>query len=62
MIFCLSICDDTRRVILDADYHGDVLAVIEARTWREARYMAIRNEVMDSYAYKRGYGWMQLKT
>ena len=57
MLFCLSVCDDTSRVILDAEHYGDVLAVIEAKTWREARREALRNEAMDSYDYKRGYGW-----
>jgi len=57
MLFCLSLCDDTRRVILDSDYYGDVLAVIEAKTWREARRDALKNEVLDSFIYRRGYGW-----
>ena len=57
MLFCLSICDDTSRVILDAEHYGDVLAVIEARTWREARYEALRDGVLDSYVYRSGYGW-----
>ena len=57
MLFCLSICDETKRVILDQDYHGEVLAMIEGRDWQEAMEAAIRNPVMDAYCYKPGYGW-----
>lgn len=58
MLFCLSLCDDTHRVILDQDYYGDVLAMVEGRDWREAREAAIRNPVMDLYSYVAGWGWM----
>lgn len=33
MLFCLSLCDETNRVILDQDYYGEVLAMIEGRDW-----------------------------
>lgn len=57
MLFCLSICDETQRVILDQDWHGEVLAMVEGRDWKEAREAAIRNPVMDGFDYKPGYGW-----
>lgn len=57
MLFCLSLCDETKRVILDQDYYGEVLAMVEARDWKEAREAAIRNPVMDAYRYTPGYGW-----
>ena len=57
MLFCLSICDETRRVILDQDYHGEVLAMVEGRGWQEAREAAIRNPVMDDFDYRPGHGW-----
>lgn len=57
MIFCLSVCDDTRRVILDDAQHGDVIAVIEAKTWKQARRKALEQAEMNPYSYKAGYGW-----
>ena len=32
VLFCLSVSDKEQRVILDDDHHGDILAVIEARS------------------------------
>ena len=57
MLFCLSLCDETKRVILDQDWHGPTLAMIEGKDWQEAREAAIRNPAMDAYRYKPGYGW-----
>lgn len=59
MLFCLSICDETQRVILDQDYYGEVLAMVEGRDWQEAREAAIRNPVMDGFTYRAGWGWMR---
>lgn len=58
MLFILSVHDDERRVILDDDVHGDVLAVIEASTWIDAREDALKETAMDPYDYKTGYGWV----
>lgn len=58
-IFCLSLCSETERAILDLERHGDVLAVIEGRDWREAREAAIRSPVMDAFMYRAGRGWMR---
>ncbi|RIY41963.1 hypothetical protein [Neopusillimonas maritima] len=57
MLFCVSVCDEDRRVILDDEPHGDVLAVIEAADWIEAREQAWEQKALDPYSYKRGYGW-----
>lgn len=57
MLFCLSLCDETKRVILDQDYYGEVLAMVEARDWKEAREAAIRNPAMNAYRYTPRYGW-----
>jgi hypothetical protein len=57
MLFCLSICDETHRVILDQDWYGPTLAMIEGKDWQEAREAAIRNPVMDDYTYVAGHGW-----
>lgn len=59
MLFCLSICDETKRVILDRDYYGEVIAMIEGRDWQEAREAAIRNPVMDGFEYRSGWGWVR---
>lgn len=59
MLFCLSVCDRTKRVILDQDYHGEVLAMVEGRDWKEAREAAIRNPVMDAFMYREGWGWVE---
>lgn len=57
MLFCLTLCDDDRRVILDDEPPGEVLAIIDTRDWQEAREAAIRNPVMDDYTYTAGHGW-----
>lgn len=57
MLFCLSLCDETKRVILDQDWHGEVLAVVEGRSWVEAREEAWKESALDPYSYKDGYGW-----
>ena len=62
MLFCLSICDETHRVILDQDWHGEVLAMIEGRDWQKAREAAIRNPVMDAFTYRGGWGWEMRQT
>lgn len=59
MIFCLSVCDQTRRVILDDQSHGDVLAVIEAEDWIEARREALKQKEMDPFSYRAGWGWFK---
>lgn len=57
MLYCLSVCDATKRVILDDEPHGDVLAVIEAGSWREARRQVWRERAMDPFDYVQGHGW-----
>lgn len=57
MLFCLSVCDETQRAILDQDYHGEVLAVLEARDWKEARQEVIHMKALDDFNHKPGYGW-----
>lgn len=57
MLYCLSVCDATKRVILGDEPHGETLAVIEAETWREARRQVWRERAMDPYFYKAGWGW-----
>lgn len=59
MLFCLSVCCLEQRVILDDELHGDVLAVIEAQDWHEARGEALKETAMDPYSYKAGYGWIK---
>lgn len=59
MLFCLSLCDETERVILDDDLHGDLLAVIEADSWVEAREQALGKKEMDPYFYRDGWGWVR---
>lgn len=56
MLFAISV-NDEGRAILDDDLHGDVLAVIEARAWTEARVDALGQKEMDPYNYRPGYGW-----
>lgn len=58
MLFCLSECDKSGRVILDSEPHGNTIAVLEAGTWREARKLALRDKAMDPYTYVNGHGWM----
>lgn len=62
MLFCLSLCDETQRVILDQDYYGEVLAMVEGRNWKEARREALKETVLDSFFHVRGHGWMQRRT
>lgn len=56
MLFVIS-TDRTSRAILDDDAHGDVVAVIEADTWQEAREHALEQTGMNAYFYFAGYGW-----
>ncbi|WP_368655411.1 hypothetical protein ABRY94_11810 [Castellaniella ginsengisoli] len=62
MIFCLSVSDTEGRVILDDESHGDTLAVIEARTWIEARGQALGRKEMDPFDYRPGFGWALRKS
>ncbi len=59
MLFCLSVCDADQRLILDDEPHGDVLAVVEADSWIEAREQALGKKEMDPYFYRDGWGWME---
>ncbi|NYT67963.1 hypothetical protein [Pusillimonas noertemannii] len=59
MIFCLSVCPEQCRVILDDEPHGDVLAVIEEKNWQAARRQALALKEMDPYFYRDGWGWMK---
>ena len=59
MLFCLSVCVETQRVILDQDFHGEVLAMVEGRDWKEAREAALANPVMNPYSYVAGRGWLR---
>lgn len=59
MLFCLSICDRTQRVILDQDWYGEVLAMVEGKTWQEAREAALENSAMDPFSYVSGQGWVE---
>lgn len=56
MLFAISI-DRAGRAILDDDLHGDVIAVIEAESWQEAREHALEQDAMNAYFYFTGYGW-----
>lgn len=58
MLFCLSVDEETARVILDDSLHGELLAVIEAENWTEARQQALRQKEMDPYTYRAGWGWV----
>ena len=59
MLFCISVCDVTGRAILDDDYHGEVIAVIEAPDWQAARRQALKKKEMDPFSYRAGWGWMR---
>jgi hypothetical protein len=61
MLLCLSLCDVEHRVILDDEIHGEILAVIEARTWIEAREHALENPAMDPFDYVAGHGWVKVR-
>lgn len=56
MLFCLSVCDRTKRVILDQDWYGEVLGIVEGRNWREAREAAERHPALDGFRYREGWG------
>jgi hypothetical protein len=58
MLFAIS-TDDAGRAILDDDLHGDVIAVIEAKTWQRARNVALKKDEMNLYNYKPGHGWFK---
>lgn len=58
MLFCLSVCDQNQRAILDDSLHGELLAVIEAENWIEAREAALKQKEMDPYSYRAGWGWI----
>lgn len=59
MLFCLSVCDQDQRAILDDSLHGDLLAVIEAESWIEAREEALKQKEMDPFIYRAGQGWLK---
>lgn len=59
MLFCLSYCNDQKRVILDEDSHGDTLAVIEADSWVEARQEVELCPALDAFSYQEGRGWVR---
>lgn len=59
MLFCLSVCDRTQRVILDQDWYGEVLAVVEGRNWIEARVEAEVHPALDAFTYRAGHGWIR---
>lgn len=59
MLFCLSVCDQAKRVILDQDWYGEVLAVVEGRSWVEAREEAECHPALDAFTYRAGWGWMR---
>jgi len=57
MLFCLSVCDHTGRVILDSDFHGEVLSMVEGLDWKTARETAEAHPALDAFRYVRGHGW-----
>jgi hypothetical protein len=59
MLFCLSICDETHRVILDQDWYGPTLCMVEGRNWKEARESMLQNPLMDAFEYRPGWGWVR---
>lgn len=59
MLFCLSVCDETRRVTLDQDWYGEVLAMVEGRDWKEARDEALTLRPMNDFSYCSGVGWIR---
>jgi hypothetical protein len=60
MLFCLS-KSDQGRAVLDDDTHGDTLAVIETRTWQEARDEALTCRGLDDFEYVVGHGYYPRK-
>jgi hypothetical protein len=61
MLYCLSVSDTEGRVILDDESHGDTLAVIEARSWIEARDAAEASPAMGPFEYRSGVGWVRAR-
>lgn len=59
MLFCLSVCDETQRVILDDTLHGEALAVVEAANWVEAQGLAYLHPALDAFTYRAGHGWVR---
>lgn len=57
MMFCLSVCSETKRAILDLEPHGDVLAMLEGGDLREARQAAEMHPALDGFRYREGWGW-----
>jgi len=57
MLFCLSVCEETGRAILDTEHHGEVLAVIEARDFDDAREIAFGHPALDDFEHVPGNGW-----
>ena len=62
MLFCLSLCDETGRVILDRKPHGKVLAKFKGRYWQHARRRAEGHRALDVFLYRNGYGWERRQT
>lgn len=60
MLFAISV-DDLGRAILDDEIYGDVIAVIEAKDWQEARGEALKQEAMNAFSYVSGKGWVSWK-
>ena len=58
MLFAIS-TDESGRAILDDDLHGDVVVVIEAKTWQCARCLVLAQEAMDPYKHRAGFGWFK---
>lgn len=58
MLFALQTTDEGRLILTDGN-EGETLAVIEAKTWREARAEVWRREEMDPFFYRKGYGWFE---
>lgn len=48
MLFAISV-DETGRAILDDYLHGDVIAVVEAKSWKAARRKALAQKEMDPF-------------
>lgn len=54
MLFCLSVCDENQRVILDRRPHGEVLAKLKGRHWQRARRRVRRHRAMSELAHRAG--------
>lgn len=57
MLFALTLTQDGRAILTD-EPDGETLAVIEARTWQEARRKAVRDRALDGFDYVAGWGWV----